>query len=1250
MTDEAAWTRFEARSEDFYEMKRRLEELTPSSPCAPRSKTVTAQNQGPGVPHSIFRCPDESDTTPESRVGSPRTPPCSLPSPDFYNLGAESSSDSSSPPSEAGSAIPGSDLAHAIDLEADSVLLGAGPTSGLLSTGDRQEQADLEAALAASLAESEAIAHSDETEVGIADSSIAPEEFGGSRSLQSASFRPGPNVSDPTLKAVTRGSARSSDVQASIAPLEYTRLLRGNPSDELVAKNPKLREFMRHRGCCVVSEIALDEGGPFGLVAARPIMAGTPLEGYGGVAVSHAPNGSHVYRVGVSQHGIAIDGSAYHTLPLGFRAAATNSATANDPCINATMEELRIDFNSLSVFQHFPVLVAKRNIPEGEEIVWSYPVRDGPATISTAFDDCEGLSELRVSLGSAALATRPPRESRFTWVTVVEALQAQVPDLYATTRTIIQRDPPNTTAYAAQRTPYPATGRIQDSLTASLIDSITLMAKLQDKRQFRLLLVGFTGIMAAALVAGAVRGYFNAGLYVELIVQDDDEALRSRAALAKAMAAMSMCYDDMLGPAAAYYSKLNVFDATELTEDRRLPVSAVVRTAAVSELGRAGVSSDEFDLVVASGAYCGRPEVSHLQAVATRSLCMQQATWAAQPHRAPITAQVAGNYVVRDLRRFRQFTQPTVATVGADQHPQGPVDWPSVSAPEANRLEAGAPGSLLYLRPDGWKAVGLGAGFAQAGLAPGVRVAVFEVDLWRFATLSPSRSGRASVLAIVYDDPRFGESTLRDGALEFYILMLQPAPSSASSESGAPDGPSESARLTSQSSLADQRQSYWAPSSGQGEPSRKRAASSDPSIDSGDSPAAVDGDMDVRALDEAVEADIEFGDKYDAAMRAVGCGHSMGHCPGRSLQGRDYPGCPPGGRKLGGDPEDPSTNSRPKTRHSSSTLETLEEVSSDSRASTTEDEDESRLPRQSESDEQVSELSGIVHDPEESKPFYLDVDAATVGGVGAALSQRDDPDDLESHAPLAFYSRRFERAASDGLHVGRELEPRELVDEAVNHLAHLREADELANLPGLVIAEALVERRTGLRGGSRDSRAQARGASRDNNRRRDNYKEDPEYDTDNISNECNVCMEPLHEWQKFACCGYRMHADITKNCCQCDANKGADDPYQAPSALLARTRIQGKVLRSSQQLAINNPGPKCSGCSQPSALDSSPTKTLKVVWANPCVRMAAPAQLEGQAKESQFAGMLVSSSERGSPRLLLKLASRRSKNLLPILD
>ncbi|KAL1519623.1 hypothetical protein AB1Y20_023135 [Prymnesium parvum] len=45
--------------------------------------------------------------------------------------------------------------------------------------------------------------------------------------------------------------------------------------------------------------------------------------------------------------------------------------------------------------------------------------------------------------------------------------------------------------------------------------------------------------------------------------------------------------------------------------------------------------------------------------------------------------------------------------------------------------------------------------------------------------------------------------------------------------------------------------------------------------------------------------------------------------------------------------------------------------------------------------------------PDFTKPFYVDVDSATSGGVGAALSQREDPDDPESHVPLAFRSRRF---------------------------------------------------------------------------------------------------------------------------------------------------------------------------------------------------------------------------------------------------
>lgn len=48
--------------------------------------------------------------------------------------------------------------------------------------------------------------------------------------------------------------------------------------------------------------------------------------------------------------------------------------------------------------------------------------------------------------------------------------------------------------------------------------------------------------------------------------------------------------------------------------------------------------------------------------------------------------------------------------------------------------------------------------------------------------------------------------------------------------------------------------------------------------------------------------------------------------------------------------------------------------------------------------------------PDYSKPFYIDVDAATVGGVGAALSQREVQEDPTTHKPLAFYSRRFNSA------------------------------------------------------------------------------------------------------------------------------------------------------------------------------------------------------------------------------------------------
>ena len=45
--------------------------------------------------------------------------------------------------------------------------------------------------------------------------------------------------------------------------------------------------------------------------------------------------------------------------------------------------------------------------------------------------------------------------------------------------------------------------------------------------------------------------------------------------------------------------------------------------------------------------------------------------------------------------------------------------------------------------------------------------------------------------------------------------------------------------------------------------------------------------------------------------------------------------------------------------------------------------------------------------PDFMKPFYYDVDTATVNGVGAALSQRDDENDPASHKPIAFWSTRL---------------------------------------------------------------------------------------------------------------------------------------------------------------------------------------------------------------------------------------------------
>ena len=45
--------------------------------------------------------------------------------------------------------------------------------------------------------------------------------------------------------------------------------------------------------------------------------------------------------------------------------------------------------------------------------------------------------------------------------------------------------------------------------------------------------------------------------------------------------------------------------------------------------------------------------------------------------------------------------------------------------------------------------------------------------------------------------------------------------------------------------------------------------------------------------------------------------------------------------------------------------------------------------------------------PDFSIPFYVDVDSATVCGVGSTLSQRTKKDDARSHKPIAFWSTRF---------------------------------------------------------------------------------------------------------------------------------------------------------------------------------------------------------------------------------------------------
>jgi hypothetical protein len=54
----------------------------------------------------------------------------------------------------------------------------------------------------------------------------------------------------------------------------------------------------------------------------------------------------------------------------------------------------------------------------------------------------------------------------------------------------------------------------------------------------------------------------------------------------------------------------------------------------------------------------------------------------------------------------------------------------------------------------------------------------------------------------------------------------------------------------------------------------------------------------------------------------------------------------------------------------------------------------------------LAEVTALAR-PDFDKDFYIDVDAASSTGIGAVLSQRDDPNDEESHRPLAFWSRRF---------------------------------------------------------------------------------------------------------------------------------------------------------------------------------------------------------------------------------------------------
>jgi hypothetical protein len=56
----------------------------------------------------------------------------------------------------------------------------------------------------------------------------------------------------------------------------------------------------------------------------------------------------------------------------------------------------------------------------------------------------------------------------------------------------------------------------------------------------------------------------------------------------------------------------------------------------------------------------------------------------------------------------------------------------------------------------------------------------------------------------------------------------------------------------------------------------------------------------------------------------------------------------------------------------------------------------------------LSQVTALAR-PDHSKPFYIDVDAASSTGVGAVLQQYEDEGDPSSLRPIAFWSRRFSK-------------------------------------------------------------------------------------------------------------------------------------------------------------------------------------------------------------------------------------------------